>query len=690
MDKTILTPPKAPPIPQFLTTHGHTRIDHYYWLRDPQNPAVIAHLEAENAYADALMAHTEGLQQQLYAEMVARMQEVDCSVPIKMGAYYYYSRTAAGQQYPIYCRSQSGLESDETVVLDLNVEAAGHAYVRLSRYRISPDHTLLAYSLDTTGDEFFTIYIKDLATGALLPDRLLNAAYSLEWGNDNRSLFYTTYDHARRPHKLYRHILGTDPREDRELYYEPDECYRVHLDKTKDQAYLVMYIISIETVEAHTLAADTPEQDFRLLHPRQTGMRYHVEHRQGQYFILTNDQAPNYQIMTAPVSTPGKEHWQPFLAHRKQVTIEAMEVFADYLVLYERTNGLKALCITHFDSGDTHSVAFPEPVYTIGQESNPEFTSQTLYFVYSSLTTPDTVFEYDMATRTRTVRKRMPVLGDFQSEAYQCDRLFAIATDGTHIPISLVYKKGLARNGTHPCVLYAYGAYGFSTEPHFDSHILSLLERGFVYAIAHVRGGQELGRQWYEQGKLLHKHNTFTDFIACAEALFAGQYTSSDKLAMIGRSAGGLLIGAVLNQAPTLAKVAIAHVPFVDAVTTMLDAALPLTVREYEEWGNPHEQAYYDYILSYSPYDNVEAKAYPHLLVTAGLHDSRVQYWEPAKWTAKLRALKTDRNRLLLKTNMDAGHAGASGRYETLQEIAFHYAFILDTLGIHGEWRMEK
>lgn len=676
------TPPIAPPVPHLLTYHGHTRIDPYYWLRHRHNPAVIAYLEAENAYTDAVLAHTTALQQELYGEMLGRLQESDCSVPVNIGPYSYYTRTEAGQQYPIYCRTSGGVEANETILLDLNLEAAGHAYTHLSSYKISPDHTMLAYALDTTGDEVYTVFIKDLTTGTLLPDRLLNTAYSLEWGNDNQSLFYTTLDHARRPCKLYRHFLGTDSGEDTALYDEPDERYRVHLEKTKDQTYLVLQVISIETAEVYTLAADTPWQHFQLLQPRQPGVRYRVEHRQGLYYILTNDNAPNYQLMTAPVASPGRASWQPLVPHRDTVYIDAIEIFADYLVLYERANGLKALRIVHLDSSETHVVEFPESVYTIVSEDNPDFTSGTLRFTYSSLTTPDTVFEYDMATRTRTVRKQMAVLGGFQAEAYQSEHLFATAADGARIRISLVYKKGFVRDGTHPCLLYGYGAYGFSTQPQFNPHLLSLLDRGFLYAIAHVRGSLDMGRQWYDQGKLLYKHNTFTDFIACARALFADRYTTSDKLVIMGRSAGGLLIGAVLNQAPKLAKVAVAQVPFVDAVTTMLDACLPLTVREYEEWGNPHERVYYDAILSYSPYDNIEAQEYPHLLVTAGLFDARVQYWEPAKWTAKLRAMKTDSNRLLLKTHMDAGHDGASGRYAALRDIAFAYAFILDTLDI--------
>jgi oligopeptidase B len=665
-----------------MTAHGHTRLDHYHWLHDPQNPDVIAYLEAENAYADAMLAHTKELQQQLYTEMTSRLPQVDDSVPVKIGDYYYYSRIEDGQQYPIYCRKQGSLDAADTVLLDLNAEVVGHVYMRLSSYKISPDHTLLAYSLDRTGAEAFTVYVKDVTTGELLPDCIPNVSYSVEWGHDHQTLFYTIADHTKRPYKLMRHLVGTDPAEDVELFCEPDERFRLTLDKTKDQAYVVMYVFSIETWEAYTLSTANPEQGFQIVQARQPGLRYRLEHRQGMYYILTNDNAPHYQVMTTPVANPSRAHWQPFVAQQDDVTIEAMDMFAEYLALYERAEGRKALRIIHLDSGDTHTIDFPESVYTIAPDSNPDFHSRDLRFTYASLTTPNTVYEYNMATRARTIRKQEAVLGGFRAEAYQSERLWATAPDGTRVPMSLVYKQGLVRDGTQPCLLYAYGAYGFSTEPQFHSHLLSLLDRGFVYAIAHVRGGQELGRQWYEQGKLLYKHNTFTDFIACAEALLAGQYTCREKLAILGRSAGGLLIGAVLNQMPSLAHVAIAEVPFVDAVTTMLNAALPLTVREYEEWGDPNDKLYYDAILSYSPYDNVAAKEYPHLLITAGLHDARVQYWEPAKWAAKLRAMKTGDKRLLLITNMDAGHSGASGRYEMLQEIALHYAFLLDTLEI--------
>ena len=647
----VPTPPVATPIHHKLTVHGHTRIDPYYWLREKSNPAVISHLEAENAYAEAVMAHTVELQHTLYTEMLNRIQETDLSLPVKRGPFLYYSRTEKGKQYPIYCRKPDRPKAEETVLLDLNAEADGSEYLRLGVYEMSPDHSLLAYSLDTTGSEDYTVYIKDLVSGELLPDRIPRTSYSLEWASDNRTLFYTTQDTAKRPHKLYRHRLMTDPSEDSELYHEADELHGVHLYKTKDQAYLVLSVDSIETGEVSILPADTPQGRFRLVLPRQTGRRYSVEHRYGLLYILTNDAAKNFRLVTAPVADLTRENWREFVPHRESVKLDDIDVFADYLVLYEREQGLRTLRVHHFTSGHQYCVSFPEPVYTYAHSEKPEFDADTLRFTYMSLTTPDSTFDYDMARHTRTLRKQKPVLGNFEADAYRSERVFATARDGTRIPISLVYKKGLRRDGSNPCLLYGYGSYGSSLDPWFSSNRLSLLDRGFVYALAHIRGGEEMGRDWYEQGKMLSKKQTFTDFIACGQTLVAKNYTRSDRLVIMGGSAGGLLIGAVMNMAPCLAAVAVAQVPFVDVVTTMLDESLPLTVAEYEEWGNPQLKAYYDYMLSYSPYDNVKAQAYPHLLITAGLNDPRVQYWEPAKWTAKLRTTKTDTRRLVLKTN---------------------------------------
>jgi oligopeptidase B len=690
-----MNPPVAKTIDHQSEVHGDRRNDAYAWLKDKSNPEVTAYLEAENAYTEHEMAHTEALQQQLYDEMVGRIQETDLSVPIRIDGYLYYSRTEQGRQYPIFCRKAGDESADEEVLLDLNEEADGLDYLSLGLFEISPDHKILAYSLDTTGAESYTLHFKDLERGSLLDDRIDGVSYSLEWANDSRTVFYTVEDHAKRPYRLLRHELGRTGG-DATVFEEPDELFRVGLNKTKDHAFLVLSIASIETSECRLLDAERPISDFRLVQPRESGHRYRIEHRQGLLYILSNREAPNSKLMTAPVDRPGEVNWREMIPHDPGIMLNGLDMFEDFLAIYERRGGLRSIRVLSFEddaeagggrdgsppSTQAHEIAFEEPVYTVSGGQNPMHKSRILRFTYTSLTTPASVYDYDMATRERVLLKRQPVLGDFDVDNYESERLFVTAEDGAKIPVSLVYRKGFERDGASACLLYGYGAYGASMDPGFSSHRLSLLDRGMVYAIAHIRGGQEMGRQWYDQGKFLNKKNTFTDFIAAEQALIDGGYTSSDRLAIMGGSAGGLLVGAVLNMAPDMIKAAVAKVPFVDVINTMLDESLPLTVPEYEEWGNPNDKTYYDYILSYSPYDNVEPKAYPHLLVTAGLNDPRVHYWEPAKWTAKLRGVKTDANRLLLKTNMGAGHGGASGRYDALKELAFDYAFILDTLGV--------
>lgn len=666
-----------------ITTHNHTRIDDYFWMRDKSNPEVIAYLQAENQYTERMMADTAGLQATLYQEMVARIQETDSSPTIAIGGYLYYSRTEAGKQYPIYCRKFG--DGNEELLLDLNAMAQG--YLSLGVYQISPNQRYLAYSLDEDGYEDFTLYVKDLQTGEVLPERLLKTSFTAVWGNDNQTIYYTTQDQAKRSYRLYRHLLGDDPGRDTLLFDEADETYRVYVYKTKDNGYVVLHSNSIETSEIHYLSADDPAGGLILLQPRQAGRRYHIEHRQGLFYIVTNDEAKNFRLMTAPVQSPGRENWQELLAHRETVKLDDIDLFANHLVLYERENGLKTIEVINLTTGETRPVTFPEPVYTLltpytGLDQNPQFDSNWLRFSYTSLTTPETAYDYEMDSQEWRLVKQKAVLGGYDPAGYTTERIFAIANDGTAVPISLVYKNGLLKAGPAPCLLYGYGSYGFSTDPAFNSNRLSLLERGFVFAIAHIRGGQEMGRYWYEQGKFLQKKNSFTDFIACANHLIEQGYTGRDRLTIMGGSAGGLLIGAVLNLAPDSFRAAIAKVPFVDVVTTMLDASIPLTAGEFEEWGNPMDKTYYDYMLSYSPYDNVTAQAYPHLLVTAGLNDPRVHYWEPAKWVAKLRDHKRDSNLLLLKTNMGAGHGGASGRYDYLKEIAFDYAFLLSRLEI--------
>lgn len=674
------TPPIAAKKPHEMTIHGHTRIDEYYWLREKTNPDVLAHLEAENAYTQAMMAHTAVLQNQLYEEMVGRIQETDSSAPVWHGGYYYYNRTEAGQQYAIHCRKPGSLEAPEEILLDENALAAGQPYFRLGAFAISPDHRLLAYTSDTTGGERYTLFVKDLATGDLLPDQIANVGYSLQWANDNRTLFYSVQDAAWREYQILRHVLGQETAVNPLIFHEPDERYWVSLDKTKDRAYLLLQSNSKETSEVWALDADQPLGEFRLIEGREPNRRYSVEHRNGRFYILTNDNAPNYRIVTAPAESPGYAHWQPFIPHDPDKLLEGFEIFADHLVAYGRSQALPTLDVYDFASGQSRALAFPEAVYATRGAPNPEFNRRAFRFVYTSMTTADQTYDVDLDSLAWSLIKQEPVLGGYDPTRYETARVWSTAVDGTRIPISLLYRKGLARDGQNPCLLYGYGSYGASMSPSFDQKRLSLVDRGFIWAIAHIRGGQEMGRHWYDQGKFLNKANTFTDFVACGRHLIAEGYTRREKLAIIGRSAGGLLIGAVLNLAPDLCATAVLGVPFVDVVTTMLDESIPLTVVEFEEWGNPKDKTFYDAMLAYSPYDNLKAGEYPHILVTAGLNDPRVQYWEPAKWVARLRTLKQDDKRLLFKLFMGAGHFSSSGRYDYLKDTAFEYAFILDTL----------
>ena len=678
----ILTPPVAKADPKTDTLHGEARVDNYFWFREKSNPEVIAYLEAENKYTKAMMQHTEDFQEELYQELLGRIKETDLSVPEKINNYYYYTRTEEGKQYPIYCRKKESLEAEEEILLDQNALAEGHEYLEMGVYKISPNHQLLAYSTDATGGESYTLYIKDLNTGQLLADQIPNTYYSVEWASDNQTLFYTTLDAAKRPYKLYRHQLGSDPAADSLIYHETDESFFLDVSKTRSNAYLLMELENINTSEVHYLKADQPMGDFKVISPRQSELEYSVEHHGDQFFIVTNTDAVNFKLMRASVNNPSRANWQEMIPHREVVKLDGVSAFQNHLVIFEREDGLQKIRVRNLATDEEHAVDFPEPVYTVQQERNPEFNTDILRFNYASFVTPMSVFDYEMDARTRELKKQDEVLGGYDPSLYESERIFAKAVDGTAIPISLVYKQGLVKDGGNPLLLYGYGSYGINSEPYFSSNRLSLLDRGFIYAIAHVRGGEEMGRAWYENGKLRHKKNTFTDFITCAEHLITEKYTASDKLVIEGGSAGGLLMGAVTNMRPELFEIVIAKVPFVDVVNTMLDASIPLTVIEYDEWGNPNERVFYDYIKSYSPYDNIEAKAYPHILVIAGLNDPRVHYWEPAKWTAKLRALKTGDKRLLLKTEMGAGHGGPSGRYNHLKEIAFEYAFIFDLLGI--------
>lgn len=668
--------PVAEKHPHIHSLHGDERLDNYFWLRDRHNPAVIAYLETENAHTAAIMQETEQLQATLYDEMLSRIQETDLSVPYRKDDYYYYTRTETRQAYPIYCRKQGNLEAPEEVLLDQNLLAQGHDYFSLGVLQVSPNHQLLAYSVDTTGAELYTLYFLDLTTGKLLSESIPETYYSLAWGNDSQTIFYTQVDTAHRPFKLMRHQLNTSIADDVLVYHEANDSYFLSISKTRSEAYLLMELSSKITTEIHYLDAFHPTDEFRIFRPRSVGVEYGVEHHLDKFYILTNDGAINFKLMQTPVASPDVENWQTVISHRDNVLLSDISAFVNHLVIYEREAGLPKIRVRKLSTQEEHYITFPEPTYEVGEAANPEFNTDTLRFSYTSLVTPNSVFDYNLDTQLRELKKETPVLGGYDRTQYVSDRVQAQAPDGTLIPLSLVYKKGIEQNGANPLLLTGYGSYGYSYPDSFSSNRLSLLERGVVLAIAHIRGGSEMGRKWYEDGKLLHKKNTFTDFITCAEHLVKEKWTSPEHLAISGGSAGGLLMGAVVNLRPDLFKAVVAQVPFVDVVTTILDSSLPLSVPEREEWGDPNDKLYYDYMKSYSPYDNVEAKNYPALLITAGLNDPRVAYWEPAKWTAKLRDMKTDNNLLLLKTNLGAGHRGASGRYERLKEIAFEYAFL--------------
>ncbi len=675
-------PPIAKKIPKQLTAHGDTRTDNYYWMNQREDPEVISYLNAENDYTQQMLAHTEELQQKLYQEIVGRIKQKDESVPFKDDGYWYYTRYEEGKEYPIYARKKGTLEAPEEIMVNANVRAEGKSYYAAAGMNVSPSNQLLAFGEDTVSRRKYTIRFKDLKTGELLTDAIPNTTGSAVWGNDNKTVFYTMKDPALRSFKIFKHTLGTPTSQDKEVYHEADETFGTYVYKTKSDKYIIIGSGSTVSNEYRYLDADKPNGTFKMIQPRERGLEYSVDHFGDKFYIVTNkDGATNFKLMQTPVSKTGKDNWKEVIAHREDVLLEGIEIFKDYLALQERKNGLAQIRVKKWnDPKSDYTIDFAEEAYTAAIGANPDFNSKTLRFEYSSLTTPNSTYDFNMATKERELLKRQEVVGDFNSENYEAKRIYATAADGTKIPVSLVYKKGVQLNGNNPTLLYAYGSYGYSTNPSFSSVRLSLLDRGFVYAIAHIRGGQEMGRQWYENGKMLKKKNTFTDFTDAAKFLIDQNYTNPEKLFAQGGSAGGLLMGAVVNMHPELFKGVLAAVPFVDVVTTMLDTSIPLTTGEFDEWGNPAEKQYYDYMLSYSPYDNVEAKAYPNMLVTTGLHDSQVQYWEPAKWVAKLREMKTDDNMLLLHTNMVAGHGGASGRFERYKETALQYAFLLNLL----------
>jgi oligopeptidase B len=672
----------APRRPHLIHQHGETRVDDYFWLRDRDDPQMLAYLNAENAYTERAIAHTQPLQAQLFAEMKGRIKETDLSVPEQIDDYFYYTRSEAGKQYTIHCRKHGSLGAPEEILLDENTLAEGQLYFRLGVFHVSPDHRWLAYSTDTSGAETFTLFVKDLQTGELLPERLPNTYYAAEWANDSHTLFYNSLDGAKRPFRLYRHVLGTGPVQDELVYEELDNTFSVWVGKTSSKAYLLLFLAAGSTTEVRYAPADQPHAEFTIFQPRKHDVEYSLAHHSDRFYILTNEEAQNFKLLVTPVSAPSREHWRELVPHRAEVLLDGIHVFRDFLVRYERQGGLRCIRISDTDGARERSVAFPEPVYAVYPGANEDFNARALRFSYSSMVTPESVVDYDMANGAWQVRKRQELPSGYDPAQYWSERLMATAPDGTSIPISLVYNRNrFKRDGSSPLLLTGYGAYGFSQDPGFDASVLSLLDCGVAFAIAHIRGGSEMGRAWFEAGRLLHKVNSFTDFIACAEHLAAHGYTSSDRLAITGTSAGGLLMGAVTNMRPELFRVVIANVPFVDVISTMSDPTIPLTVLEHDEWGNPDDRAYYDYMKTYSPYDNVTAKAYPHMLVIGALDDPRVPYWEPAKWVAKLRALKTDDHLLLLKMNLDAGHGGPSGRYNWLKDLAFRYAFILDRLG---------
>jgi oligopeptidase B len=682
-EATLPSAPRATRMPHRLEQHGHARIDEYYWLRDRDNPKVIRYLEAENAYTEAVMAHAADLQERLFEEIRGRIQETDMSVPYRLRDYYYYTRHEEGLEYPIYARKHGSLDAPEQIMLDANELAEGHSFFALMELEVSEDQDLLAFATDTVGRRVATIYFKNLRTGQLLPEVIPNVTGNLAWAADNRTLFYARQDPTTlRSYQIFRHVLGTDPATDELVFQEDDETFSSYVFRTKSRDYVMIASVQTLSAEYRYLHASDPAGQFRAILPRERNQEYSVEHYGDHFYIRTNDQARNFRLVRAPVERPGREHWEEVIPHREDVFLERFEIFRDHLVLSERKNAVTQLRVRPWSSGGDHYIEIDEPAYVAYVATNPDFDTRVLRFGYQSLTTPSSIYDYDMVTGERTLLKREEVLGGYDPADYRTERQWATARDGAQVPVSLVYRRDLRRDEPQPLLLYGYGSYGASSEPFFSSIWLSLLDRGFVYAIAHVRGGQELGRAWYEDGKLLNKKNTFFDFIDVAEHLIRAGYTAPEQLYALGGSAGGLLIGAVVNLRPELFHGLIMAVPFVDIVTTMLDESIPLTTSEYDEWGDPREREYYEYMLSYSPYDQVRAQSYPHLLVTTGLHDSQVQYWEPAKWVAKLRARKTDDNRLLLKTNLEAGHGGASGRYRRWREIAFEFAFLLDLAGL--------
>lgn len=686
-------PPTPEKIPHELIANGNKRIDNYYWMKlseaqknagekDDQTQKVIRYLTAENKYLETSLKHTEGLQKKLYKEMVGRIKQNDESVPYKDNGFWYYNRYEEGKEYPIYCRRKGSINAPEEILLDVNNLATGYSYFQVSDLNVSEDNTLLAYGVDTVSRRRYTLYLKDLRTGKIIDQPVPNTEGYVTWANDNKTFFYTRKDSVTlRSEKIYRRKIKSDPEKDALVFTEKDETFSTGIKKTKSKKYLVIGSGSTLTSDYHILNANTPDGKFQPFSTRERGIEYSIEHYGNKFYIVTNLDAGNFRLMETPETRTSKENWKEKIAHRKDTLLESIEIFKDYLVLNERAHANTLLRVIDQKTGNKHYLNFGEPAYTLSPSVNLDFNTEWIRYGYSSLTTPVSTYDYNMRTQERKLLKQQEVVGGYTQDNYRTQRLWATANDGTKIPVSLVYKKSVKKDGKNPTLLYAYGSYGYSTNPNFTSSRLSLLDRGFIFAIAHIRGGQEMGRQWYEDGKMFKKKNTFTDFIDCAEFLIEEKFTNPENLFAMGGSAGGLLMGAVVNMAPQLFKGVIAKVPFVDVVTTMLDDDIPLTTGEFDEWGNPNALESYLYMLEYSPYDQIKAQDYPHMLVTTGLHDSQVQYWEPAKWVAKLRDMKTDDHVLLLRTNMETGHGGASGRFKALHETAQEYAFLLDLAG---------
>ncbi len=693
LTKKDFKPPVAKKVPFEMTIHGDTRVDPYYWMKlsddqklaensDQQTKEVVDYLNAENDYLDKMLGHTKTFQEDLYNEIVGRIKQTDMSVPYKQNGYHYITRYEEGNEYPIYSRKKGSLDSEEEIMLDVNVLAKPYDYYNVGGRSVSENNEILAYGEDTMSRRIYTVRFKNLETGQMLPDIIENTSGGIVWANDNETVFYARKDASLRPYQIFKHKLGTDSAEDELIYEENDETFVSFVYKSKSKKYIIIGSYATVSTEYSFIDADDPDGDLQLFQKRERDLEYGIAHYDDNWFIRTNkDGAKNFKLMSCPINKCSKENWKDVVGHRDDVLFEGMDIFRDYLVLSERKDGITQIRVKPWD-GDEHLIEFPEDAYLTYTSTNPEFDTDILRLGYTSLTTPNSTYDYSMVDRTFNLLKQQEVVGEFSPDDYASERVWVEARDGVKVPMSIVFKKGFNKDGSRPVLLYGYGSYGSSMDPYFSSVRLSLLDRGFGFAIAHIRGGEELGRKWYEDGKMLNKKNTFTDFIDCGKYLVENKYAAENKLFAMGGSAGGLLIGAVINMEPELWAGAIAAVPFVDVVTTMLDESIPLTTGEYDEWGNPNEKEYYHYIKSYSPYDNVERKDYPSLLITTGYHDSQVQYWEPAKWIAKMRDLKTNDKPLLMYCNMEAGHGGASGRFRRYKETALEYAFLMDLAGV--------